>query len=37
MIADPEYNDQNLYDLSNLGFELVCTAHRYKNTPHKKD
>ena len=35
MIADPAgYDDQNLYELSmDLGFELVCPVHRYKNTP----
>ena len=34
MIADPGYDDQNLYELSmNLGFELVCPVCRYKNTP----
>jgi len=33
MIADPGYDDQNLYDLStDLGFELVCPVRRYKNT-----
>jgi hypothetical protein len=38
MIADPGYDDQNLYDLSTgLNFQLVCPVHRYKNTTHKKD
>jgi hypothetical protein len=37
MIADPEYDDQNLYDLSTgLNFQLVCPVHRYKNTPQKR-
>jgi len=38
MIADPGYDDdQNLYDLSmDLGFELICPAHRYKNTPQER-
>ena len=34
MIADPGYDDQNLYDLSTgLNFQLVCPVRRYKNTP----
>jgi hypothetical protein len=34
MIADPGYDDQNLYDLSTiLGFQLVCPVRRYRNTP----
>ena len=39
MIADhAEYDDQNLYELiMDLGIELVCPVHRYKNTPHKRD
>jgi hypothetical protein len=33
MIADPGYDDQNLYDLSMiLGFQLVCPVRRYRNT-----
>ena len=37
MIADPGYDDQNLYDLSmDLGFELVCPVCRYKNTPQER-
>ena len=37
MIADPGYDDQNLYDLSTiLGFQLVCPVSRYKNTPQER-
>jgi len=37
MTADPGYDDQNLYDLSmDLGFQLVCPAHRYKNIPQER-
>ena len=37
MIADPGYDDQNLYNLSmNLGFELVFPVRRYKNTPQER-
>jgi Transposase DDE domain len=37
MIADPGYDDQNLYDLSmNLGFELVFPVRRYKNTQQER-
>jgi hypothetical protein len=37
MIADPGYDDQNLYDLSTgLGFQLVCPVRRYKNTPQER-
>jgi hypothetical protein len=37
MIADPGYDDQNLYDLSmDLGFQLVCPVRRYKNTPQER-
>jgi len=37
MIADPGYDDQNLYDLStDLGFDLVCPVRRYKNTPQER-
>ena len=35
MIADPRYDDdQNLYDLSNLGFELVFPVRRYRKIRH---
>ena len=34
MSADPGYDDHALYDLSTeLGFRLVCSVQRYKNTP----
>jgi hypothetical protein len=34
MVADPGYDDQCLYESSlNMGFQLVCPIHRYKNTP----
>jgi hypothetical protein len=37
MTADPGYDDKNLYDLSmDLGFQLVCPVHRYKNTPQER-
>jgi Transposase DDE domain len=37
MIADPGYDDQNLYDLSTgLNFQLVCPVRRYKNTPQER-
>jgi hypothetical protein len=37
MIADPGYDDQNLYDLcAGLNFQLVCPVHRYKNTPQER-
>jgi hypothetical protein len=37
MTADPVYDDKNLYDLSmDLGFQLVCPVHRYKNTPQER-
>ena len=37
MAADPGYDDQNLYDLSmDLGFQLVCPVHRYRNTPQER-
>jgi hypothetical protein len=33
MTVDPDYDDQNLYDLStSLGFKIACLAHRYNNT-----
>ncbi len=37
MVADPGYDDQNLYDLStSLGFQLVCPVRRYKTTSSKE-
>ena len=37
MAADPGYDDQNLYGLSmDLGFQLVCPVHRYRNTPQER-
>ncbi len=34
MVADPGYDDQNLYELSmHMGFQLVCPVCRYRNTP----
>ena len=37
MIADPGYDDQNLYDLSmDMGFQLVCPVRRYRNTPEER-
>ncbi len=37
MIADPGYDDQNLYDLSmDMGIQLVCPVHRYRNTPQER-
>lgn len=37
MTADPGYDDQNLYNLSmDLGFQLVCPVHRYRNTPQER-
>ena len=37
MAADPGHDDQNLYDLSmDLGFQLVCPVHRYRNTPQER-
>ena len=34
MSADPGYDDHELYNLSTeYGFQLVCPAKRYKNTP----
>ena len=36
MIADPGYDDQNLYDLSiRLGFQLECPVRRYRTTPEE--
>jgi len=37
MVADPGYDDQELYDLSmTKGFQLVCPVRRYKNTPEER-
>ncbi len=37
MVADPGYDDQNLYDLSmNMGFQLVCPVRRYKTTSKER-
>jgi hypothetical protein len=37
MVADPRYDDQNLYDLSTgLNFQLVCPVRQYKNTPQER-
>lgn len=37
MVADPGYDDQELYDLSmDMGFQLVCPLRRYKNTPEAR-
>ena len=37
MTADPGYDDQNLYELSmDLGFQLVCPVHRYRNTSQER-
>jgi hypothetical protein len=34
MVADPGYDDHDLYSLSIImGFQLVCPARRYRNTP----
>ena len=34
MVADPGYDDQQLYDFSmSRGFQLVCPVKSYKNTP----
>ena len=34
MVADPGYDDQELYELSTrLGFQLVCPVHKYRKTP----
>ncbi|MDN5845689.1 MAG: transposase [Candidatus Nitrosocosmicus sp.] len=33
VVADPGYDDRELYDLSlKKGFQLVCPIRRYKNT-----
>ncbi len=37
MVADPGYDDRNLYDLSIvMGFQLVCPMRRYRNTPKER-
>ncbi len=38
MIADPGYDDKNLYKYSKkvLGIDLVCPVERYKNTSKKR-
>ncbi len=37
MVADPGYDDQNLYDLSmHMGFQLVCPVRRYKTTSQER-
>ncbi len=37
MVADPGYDDQNLYDLSIvMGFQLVCPVRRYKTTSKER-
>jgi hypothetical protein len=37
MSADPGYDDHELYNLSTeLGFQLVCPAKRYKNTSEER-
>ncbi len=38
MIADPGYDDKNLYKYSKkvLGIDLVCPVERYENTPKKR-
>ena len=38
MIADPGYDDKNLYKYSKkvLGIDLVCPLERYENTPKKR-
>ncbi len=38
MIADPGYDDKNLYEYSKkvLGIELVCPVERYKSTSKKR-
>jgi hypothetical protein len=36
-VADPGYDDQELYDLSMAkGFQLVCPVRKYKNTPEQR-
>jgi hypothetical protein len=38
MVADPGYDDKNLYEYSKnvLGIDLVCPVERYENTPKKR-
>ena len=37
MSADPGYDDNKLYDLSdNMGFQLVCPIRRYRNTSYER-
>ncbi|CAN5867175.1 hypothetical protein BH23THE1_BH23THE1_10980 [soil metagenome] len=37
VVADPGYDDQNLYDFNMAkGFQLVCPVRRYKNTPEER-
>ncbi len=37
MVADPGYDDHSLYELSmNLGIQLVCPVHRYRNTTKER-
>ncbi|MER5174564.1 MAG: transposase [Candidatus Nitrosocosmicus sp.] len=38
MIADPGYDDKNLYKYSKevLGIDLVCPVERYENTPKER-
>ena len=38
MIADPGYDDKNLYEYSKkvLGIDLVCPVERYENTPKER-
>ena len=37
MSVDPRYDDHELYNLStDMGFQLVCPAKRYKNTPEER-
>ena len=38
MVADPGYDDKNLYKYSKkvLGIELVCPVERYESTPKKR-
>lgn len=38
MVADPGYDDQDLYESSlKMGFQLVCPIRRYRNSSQKKD
>jgi hypothetical protein len=37
MVADPGYNDHDLYESSlKIGFQLVCPVRRYRKTLQKK-